>query len=360
MRPRDSAGRLEGFERVQLLARAGELDRFAGDKAHGKRRAAARIAVHPGEHHARQRHLVGKVLRNIHRILPGQGIDHQQHFGRRGDGGHRLHLRHQRLIDVQPPGGIEEQHVETLQAGGFQGAAGDVDRLLALDDRQGRDLGLFAKHRQLLLRGGPLYVERGHQRLLAPLLAHIFGKLGRARRLARALQADHHHDDRRLGLQHDVLVPLAAKHLDQFVIDDLDHLLSRRDRAQHVLPDRLFGDRIDEAANDRQCDVGFEESDPHLAHGVAHVLLAQRAAPFQPVENSTPSRSDRLSNTMRYSFAAKARYGQSGVKCQKRRRTKPRRPASRISNRNPTCMILRLTPGSAKTVRWWSLAGSNR
>ena len=36
---------MEGFERVELFADAEELDRRAGDRAHRKRRTAARIAV---------------------------------------------------------------------------------------------------------------------------------------------------------------------------------------------------------------------------------------------------------------------------------------------------------------------------
>ena len=77
---------------------------------------------------------------------------------------------------------------------------------------------------------------------------------------------------------------LAAQHLDQFVVDDLDDLLARRDRAQHRLADGPLGYRIDEAARDRQGDVGFEQRDAHLAHGVTNVLLVERTTPTQLVE----------------------------------------------------------------------------
>src|SRR3546814_1626161 len=52
----DAAGdtlRVEGLDRVELFAGAGELDRLAGDRAHRERRTTARIAVEPGEHDAR-------------------------------------------------------------------------------------------------------------------------------------------------------------------------------------------------------------------------------------------------------------------------------------------------------------------
>ena len=103
---RDALG-IEGLDRVQFLARARELDRLAGDEAHGERRAAACIAVHPGEDDAGQRHFVGEALGDIDRVLTGQAVDHEQHFGRRRDRGDRFHLGHQRLVDMQAPRRIE-------------------------------------------------------------------------------------------------------------------------------------------------------------------------------------------------------------------------------------------------------------
>ena len=43
---------------------------------------------------------------------------------------------------------------------------------------------------------------------------------------------------------------------------------------------------IDEAADHRQRDVGLEQRDAHLAHRLADVLLLQRAAPAQLVEDA--------------------------------------------------------------------------
>ena len=79
---------------------------------------------------------------------------------------------------------------------------------------------------------------------------------------------------------------VGAEHLDQRVVDDLDDLLARRDRAQHLLADRLLGRLVDELADDRQRDVGLEQRDAHLAHRRAHVGLVQRAAAAQAVEDA--------------------------------------------------------------------------
>ena len=51
----DAVGKARGMEileRVHLLADAEKLDRLAGDRAHRQRRAAAPVAVHPGQHDA--------------------------------------------------------------------------------------------------------------------------------------------------------------------------------------------------------------------------------------------------------------------------------------------------------------------
>ena len=191
---------------------------------------------------------------------------------------------------MQAARGVEQQHVDVLQLRRFERAARDIHRLLALHDRQGGDLDLRAEHRELFLRRGPRHVERRHQRLLAVLLADILGELGGGRRLARALQADHHHHDRRPGIEVQIFrnrAVAAAEHLDQLVMDDLDDLLSGGDRAQHIVPDRLFGHGIDEPPRHGKRDVCFEQRDAHLAHRLAHVRLAQRAATAQAVEHVT-------------------------------------------------------------------------
>ena len=77
----------------------------------------------------------------------------------------------------------------------------------------------------------------------------------------------------------------AAEHLDEVVVDDLDDHLARRDRAQHLLPDRLLAHPADEIAHDRQRDIGFEQRDADLAQRRADIVLGQRAAPAQPVED---------------------------------------------------------------------------
>ena len=224
---------------------------------------------------------------------------------------------------MEPAGGVQHQHVDRLQLGRLQRARRDLGRLLAGDDRQRGDRNLFAQHPQLFLRGGAVDVERGHHDLLALRLLQQFAELGGAGGLARALQADHHDHHRRRGIEIKAHCLGPAQHLDQRVVDDLDDLLTRRDRLQHLLADRLLGHRIDEAADHRQRDIGLEQRDPHFAHRLADIVLAQRAAPTQRREDGAEPVGQTVEHCPGHSIpTAKTAKRKNG------RRTKPRRPAA--------------------------------
>jgi hypothetical protein len=77
---------------------------------------------------------------------------------------------------------------------------------------------------------------------------------------------------------------LAAQHLDQAVVDDLDHLVGRLDRADDLLARGALGGEGDEVLDDRQGDVGLEQRHAHLAHRLGDVLFGQGTAPGDPVE----------------------------------------------------------------------------
>ena len=160
-----------------------------------KRGAAARIAIDAGQHDAGDADALGEALGDIDRVLAGHGVGDEQALGRLHRVAHRRDLEHQRLVDMEPAGGVEDDHVVASRRATSMRAPGDGDRLLARDDRQGRDLDLAAEHGELLLRRRALHVERGQQHLLALALFEEARELGRGRGLARALQAEH--QDRR-------------------------------------------------------------------------------------------------------------------------------------------------------------------
>ena len=212
-------------------------DRLAGDRAHRQRRAAARVAVDAGQDDAGDAGALAERLGDIDRVLAGHRVGDQQGLVRRRRLAHRGDLEHQLLVDVEPAGGVEHDDVVALAcAPTCERAPGDRDRPLAGDDRQGRDADLAAELRQLLLRRRPLHVERGHQHLLALAGLEAQRDLGRGRRLARALQPDQHDRRPAAGALRSSRRRLARAHrrpsiCDQMVVDDLDHHLARRDRA---------------------------------------------------------------------------------------------------------------------------------
>ncbi len=81
MRPARRFG-MERLQGVELLARADELDRHAGDGADGERRAAAGIAVHLGQDQPAGPDPLVERLRDAHRLLAGHGVGDEQDLGR--------------------------------------------------------------------------------------------------------------------------------------------------------------------------------------------------------------------------------------------------------------------------------------
>ena len=70
----------ERLERVVFFAHADEFHRRARHLADRKRRAAARVAVHLGEDHARHAQPLVKFPRRAHRVLPDHGVRHEKNF----------------------------------------------------------------------------------------------------------------------------------------------------------------------------------------------------------------------------------------------------------------------------------------
>ena len=88
-----------------------ELQRLPGDGADGKRRAAARIAIHLGQDDAGDAELLVELVGRFHRVLPGHGVGHEQDFDRIQQCLQLLQLVHQLIVDVQAAGGIDQQNV---------------------------------------------------------------------------------------------------------------------------------------------------------------------------------------------------------------------------------------------------------
>ena len=276
--------RVEDLDAVELLARADELDRPPGDMAHGERCAAARIAVDPGQHDAGDADLLVEGPGGVDSVLAGHRIGDQQRFDRLYQVAQRRRLFHHLAVDGEPAGSIDEDDVVALARGDAHGAPCDGGRAFAEHDGQGVDPGLPAEQFELLLGGGPIDVHRGHEHLLAVPVRQAAGELGGRCRLAGALQAQHQHGERGIAAEPEVL-GLAAQHLDHAVMDDLDDLLARRDGPQHVVPDGLLLDRVEQRPNGRQRSIGFQQRHAHFPERRLDISGGEGAAPGEAPEN---------------------------------------------------------------------------
>ena len=216
---------VEALEVAELLARRGEHDRLAGDGLDRQRGAAAGVAVELGEHHAVELRDVGELLGHVHRVLAGHRVDHEQDRVR----AHALldpaELLHQRLVDVQPAGRVDDQHVLAVARRLLERPARDVDRVLVGALLVHRRAGLGADLDELLDGGRAVDVARGDGDGRVVLLAQVPRQLGRRGGLAGALEAGHQHDGRRPRREGQPGRG-AAHQRRQLLVDDLDDLLA--------------------------------------------------------------------------------------------------------------------------------------
>ena len=272
---------MERLDLVELFAGADKFDGLAGHGLDGKRRAASCVAVELGEHDAGDVQILVEGLCRADGVLTGHCVDHEQNFVRVDRGLDGLELVHERLVNVQTACGVEEDHVVAVPHGVSDGCLCDIDRVCLAHFENG-NAELSADDLQLLDGGGAVNVAGREQRIFVLLFeqAREFCAVGR---FARALQADQHHDGRRLGSDLDLLV-LAAHERGQLFVDDLDDHLRGREAFEHVRADAALGRLFDEVLDDLVVDVGLEQRQTDLAHGFLDVGLRQAALAAQLFE----------------------------------------------------------------------------
>ena len=146
-----------------------------------------------------------------------------------------------------------------------------AERVLAAADgcarvrREHRRTGPLADDLQLADGARSLQVAGDEQRRVV-LVLEPARQLAGQRRLSGTLQA-REHDDGRRRLRELQPAGLAAEDPDQFLVDDLDDLLSGVQRARDLGALRPLLDPGDEAADHWQRNVGLEQGEPDLATG---------------------------------------------------------------------------------------------
>ena len=77
-----------------------------------------------------------------------------------------------------------------------------------------------------------------------------------------------------------------AEQSNEFVADDLDHLLGGRKRGEHFGADGLFADVLDQVGDDLEVDVGFEQGDANFAQSFGDVFFSERALAAKVLEDA--------------------------------------------------------------------------
>ena len=78
----------------------------------------------------------------------------------------------------------------------------------------------------------------------------------------------------------------AAHERGQLFVDDLHHLLPGREALQDLRPQSALLHVRDELAHDLEVDVGLEQRETDLAHGLVDIGLAQLAVAAQLAERA--------------------------------------------------------------------------
>ena len=251
---------VEDVQAGELLANAHELDGLAGDGLDRQGRTAARVAVELGEHHARERQRVIEGLGRVDRILTLHGVHHEQRLDGVQGVVQQADLVHHRLVDAQPAGRVDDQHVVIVVPGPVHCGARDVGRLLVGLRREEVHAGLLGHGLELVDGGGAVHVAGNRQHLLLAVLAQPLGDLAHRGGLARALQASHQDDGGRLGGQIQ-LGGLATNQVHHGIVDDAHQRLAGGERLQHLLAQCLFLHLGNEVAHHGQGHIGLQQGD---------------------------------------------------------------------------------------------------
>ena len=108
------------------------------------------------------------------------------------------------------------------------------------------------------------------------LLFEIASQLSSGGSFTGALQAHHHHNSGAVIGQRQ-LGGAAAHEVRQFLIDDLHHLLRGSQAVQHICAHGALRDGSNKFLDHLVADVGLQQSEAYLAHGLPDIVFRQAA-----------------------------------------------------------------------------------
>ena len=234
---RDAVG-MERLERVELLAGAGEEDRLAGDGAQRQRGAAARVALDLGED---RRPTSGRRARKPCAVATASWPVMASATSRIWRGSTAARMRSSSAISSSSTVWRPAVSMSTVSAPCARGGGDAVCARCATGSAAG-GAGVHAARsicrprvRELLDGGGTVDVGGDQVRPPPALVAQVARELGGGGRLAGAVQADQHDDDRRRAAEVERDAACSPSSADQLAMHELDEVLLGREAAQHLL-----------------------------------------------------------------------------------------------------------------------------
>ncbi len=180
------------LEILQLLADADKFDRLARHRLQTERRAAPRVAVQLGQDRPGDLQRLVEMRGHIDRLLPRGRVKNKEDFLRFDQVAQPHQFLHQRLVDLQPAGGVENQRVAIILPGEVKGFAGDFQaHPFPLCVTKTGKPSCLASVSNWSMAAGPVNVHRDQQRR-AGLFVEQAGQFGAGSRFAGAVQTDHH------------------------------------------------------------------------------------------------------------------------------------------------------------------------
>lgn len=182
---------------------------------------------------------------------------------------------HHLIVDVKPSSSVEHQNVTTKVLGSLQSTFDYLDRVLPVP-REHRDVDALTELFQLVYRRRPIGVggnEHGASTVLSQMKCELAGRRG----FPTTLKA-HQHDHGRMMFQLQWRVG-TSHYVDEFVPDDLYELLIWSEALENFFPQCFLLDVLDEILYNLVVDIGFEQRQLDLPHGLVDVLLRQPSLP---------------------------------------------------------------------------------
>ena len=193
---------IKWFQSVDFFTDTHEFNRFSGNLTHRQSRTAARIAVHFGQNHTRQRQCLVKCLCRIHRILTQHGIHHEKCLHRMNGSMNSFDFIHHLFINRQTSGCIHHQHVIKMLFRIILCRQRNLHRFLRCIRREKIHIHLFGQQAQLLDGRRTVHVCRHQQNFLFLVLVfEQFRQLADRRCFTGTLQTRHQHNRGRCACQ---------------------------------------------------------------------------------------------------------------------------------------------------------------